>query len=303
MKSRHLLILVLFTLLLSCKTTYRKIFSMVLNKFPTANAPINSDFQTWNNSNIYILRVELNHINKVENKKNNDPITELTDYPLKDYNLLTQPDWKNENVVEEVYLYLSNFEKEVDSGSVLYMSSIPLKSHVSKLIFCNTSFISTYGVNHIMDGTWTKEGDNIELKLEDEKNGLTLKGTKYNNSGNIMIEFTDVNHPKSMEDNDDRFIQIRDIFEVDPNKESSCNDKINGIRFFQNMKRTFVHPNWCELGENFNYNSTMMYYSENLEKRKITKVMIERNDNHDVYFEINNSDSQTSRKNIIRYRR
>jgi hypothetical protein len=252
MKRTYLFLLIVFASLSSCEI-YKRFFSVVSNKFPDIKEINTGSFETWNKNNLYIMRVELKTENKVIYQGDNETITELSDYPLKDYKLVTHSDWYNENIVEEVYLYLEDFEKSVDSGSAVYMSSMPLKPNVSKLMFCNSYFISTYAINHVMIGKWKREKNNIDLILSDKNNKLNLVGELSEEDKEHMIEFT----------------------------------KVTGIRFFQNLKRTFVHPNWSELGDRFDYDATAAYYSDNIEKRKITKILIGDNNDHLVFFEVN----------------
>jgi hypothetical protein len=286
MKRTYLFLLIVFASLSSCEI-YKRFFSVVSNKFPDIKEINTGSFETWNKNNLYIMRVELKTENKVIYQGDNETITELSDYPLKDYKLVTHSDWYNENIVEEVYLYLEDFEKSVDSGSAVYMSSMPLKPNVSKLMFCNSYFISTYAINHVMIGKWKREKNNIDLILSDKNNKLNLVGELSEEDKEHMIEFTKVTHPKSMVKNDKTLIEIQDVFEVDPNDESDDENIITGIRFFQNLKRTFVHPNWSELGDRFDYDATAAYYSDNIEKRKITKILIGDNNDHLVFFEVN----------------
>lgn len=319
MKKQHLILLFVFTIISSCGI-YKSLFSIVYNKFPVMEMPSHGTFETWNNLNLFILRVELEEKNKITYLKNKDSITELSDYQVKDYKLLNKRDWNNENIVEEVYLYLSNFEERVNSreiflnpkervnsgGKVLYMSSMPLKREVSKLLFCNTYFLSTYGINHLMTGTWEwKDNGEIKLVLADNDNQLRLEGfvTNFAAPGNHVLEFTHVSHPKPMDPDVENLIEIRDVFKINPNDDFGDGRKVRGIRFFQNTKRTFVHPDWSKLSKRFNYEKDGKYYLENKELRKITKVMIGGNDGQNTYFMINDPDFNSQEYNVIGYRR
>lgn len=293
MKRTYILLLFVFTLIVSCGI-YKSIWSMVSNKFPATNKPDGKTFKAWNKGNLYIMRVELEKEYKVSYKENSETVTELSDYPLKDYKLLTEPEWgnQNNNIVEELYMYLDDFDKDLDSGAVVYMSSIPLKAEkATQLMFCNEYFISTYGINHVMGGKWKRNGDIVNLDLSDKSNDLILNGnvTRDSNHNNItMIEFTTVNHPKPMNKHDKSLFDIQDVFEVDPNEVSNDTIKISGIRFFQNTKRTLVHPDWDILKErDFDYDTDSVYYNKIKDKRNITSIIIGTKDNkHHVYFKV-----------------
>jgi hypothetical protein len=253
--------------------------------------------------------------NKVTYKKDAKLITELTDIPFKNYKILTQPGVGNKKIVEEVYLYLSDFNKSTNSSSALYMSSIPLSPNQSKLTFCNDYFVSTYGINHVMTGTWERKDNTIRVNLNDKTTSLALVGQTIIDSNNKskLIEFTLVSHPKPLDekiDNSNVFkrtnmIAFKDVFEIDPNNESNDSLNISGIRFYQNKSRDLIHPNWNkpELKKDFSYEKMANYYRENLDSLKIKEVFIEVNEEHSVYFKINNSALQSQKKHIIRYKK
>lgn len=299
MKVKYLYILIVTLVLNSCGIQ-KRIFSVVSNKFPIVDSPTKPIFEKWDNSNLYILRLELEEGNKVLYSKNGDTVTELTDYPVKDYKLLIKPDWNNQNVVEEVYLYLSNFNKSSESGKVLYMSSMPLKPKTSELIFCNNFFVSTYGINHLMVGDWALEENNLRLNLTDKKDNLELKGKWFKE--NKFIEITHTSHPKSMKKNDKRLIEIKDVFETNPNNDYDEYNKVKGIRFFQNINRELLNPEWKRLGKWFDSEEHLKYYWENKEVRKIIEVMIPETNKKEVFFKLNDIDSDSQKNTIIRYR-
>ena len=309
MKTKYLVFLLILVIMGGCnsykriKDIYRRINLIVYNKFPIANPPTNSAFEPWKNSNMYILRVKLEEKNKILYSKNGENTTELTDYPLKDYKLLTEAHWDSNQIVEEVYIYLSDFEGDGCSGKVLYMSSMPLLPHVSRLVFCNSFFVSTYGVNHLMTGTWERNESQVKLKLSDNSNTLDLTGVLFKSDGGNVLEFTHVNHPKPLKKNDKGLIEIGDVFELNSGKHDS-DPPVKGIRFFQNKERTFVHPDWSRLGKRFDSIDNKRYYEESVETRKITKVMIGKNGRSNTYFMINDSILRPKKKNlVVRYRR
>ena len=278
----------------------KRIFSIVTNKFSIVEGMDENQFEKWVNTNLFILRLELEEGNKVEYNQEGQTKIELTDYPVKDYKLLTKPEWGNKKVVEEVYLYLHNFS-DTRSGRALYMSSMPLMPKTSELIFCNNFFISTYGVNHLMTGNWELNGDKLAISLKDKKEELILKGSWISQEG--LLEFTHTIHPKSLKKNDKRLIEIKDVFEVNPVKVSNPESLPNeGIRFFQNTNRITLHPDWNELGERFNFEKNLKYYEEAKENRKITKIYVPDETEGNVFLMLEDNFPKSNKNMVIKYR-
>ena len=314
MKIKLIFTLLPLAIMISCSTVkgvYHNLYSFVENKFINIDSLIQeSKFETWDKTELYVLRVEMEKKNKAYYKnENNIEQYEITDIPIKDYKLITDFSNINKKVVEEVYLYLSGYNNDVNSGSALYITTMPLTSENSSLNYGNDLFISTYGMNHMMTGIWVKEGDVLKISLERGKNKLFLKGKIKRKN---MLEFTHVNHPKPLNKviteinkfNDDNIIEFNDVFEIDPNKEANNTTKIEGIRFFKNENRVLIHPDWEKLGCKFDKDSLHKYYDENLYKRNISKVIIETSADSDknIYFEVVDKTSKNIKKEIIKFK-
>lgn len=285
--------LVIILTLITCTSCsiYKKMFSIATNKFPISKENINDEFESWNNKNLYVLKVQLKLDNRVFYKHNNIEKVELSDYPLKDYNFITKPTQEGQklNVVEELYLYLNNFDSDVNTGKALYMSTIPVKDKMAKLFYNNDYFISTLGINHLMVGDWVRKDNKIILIVNDKKNKLKLVG-KIIEIDNVLeaIEFIKVKHPKPLDKNEQRMINIKDVMQVSSSTEDDTTSNVNGIRFFK-TKRILVHPDWCKLSKNFDFTNDSNYYKNNYQKRKISNIYIK---DDLLYFKVKENEKQ-----------
>jgi hypothetical protein len=292
---------------------YKSFNSIVTNKFPEVDRPKGGEFTEWNNDNFYILRIQLitDYTIHYKDEEDDDKVkTEIADFPMKDYKLLTQPKWDDPNVVEEVYMYLDGFAEHTDSsGVVIYMSSMPLSPDPSRLMFCNQEFVSTYAVNHLMTGHWNRYSDGrVEVDLNQGSNHLYLIGREE--FGPISkgyprieyLEFEEVSHPKPLKENDkNSVIRAEDVFNVNPDNDTSS--EVRGIRFFGYSNRDFVHFEWDGAPDTFSYKTEKDRCENNKNTQRINGFRLGlMEDKHPLYLRLSDN-PDTEHQTVIGYER
>lgn len=277
-------IIALVVLMTGC-SLIKKFNLEVVNRFPMVDHPGERHFSPWNNDDFFILRVSMTKDYLIEGQPGE--AGELSDFPMKNFELLEDRGVDRHDIVEEVYLYLDGWtDSSAHNGQAIYMTCVPLEPGAARLMYCNESFVSTYSINHVMTGEWWMDEGELYVKVIDNGNRLILKGgaQAIKNQSLDRLEFKWVSHPKPMsEKGGTDLIPIGQVFKVGESE---------SIHFFNGHSRILVHPDWGEFSNRFNYQGQQRYYSNHFQERRISAFYVPTSgsEDHRLYLLMRNSD-------------